>query len=68
MGKRTTVQVLRDKGFELSRYNPGSRSWLVRCAGCEALVISGVPTHEKGCYADPRNRRTDEDENEWYQG
>ena len=39
---------------ELGRFTRGVR---IRCSQCEALVISGVPCHERGC---PNERSDDE--------
>ena len=36
----------RDERDELGRF---SKAVTVRCSQCDALVICGVPTHERGC-------------------
>ena len=51
-------QHLKEQGFDDSTYDCGDRTYRVRCSQCEALVINGVPTHERGCPNQPR----DEDE------
>lgn len=43
------VQRLRDKGFDESRVIPFGGGWRPKCSQCQALVINGVPTHERGC-------------------
>lgn len=43
------LQRLRALGFAESRHIPFTRMYHMRCAACEALVINGVPTHERGC-------------------
>ena len=40
---------LRRQGFDRSRYDRSERTTHVRCSQCEALVINGVPCHERGC-------------------
>ena len=32
----------------------GAKQWRVRCSQCEALVINGIATHERGCPNAPR--------------
>ena len=54
----STVEVLRRKGFDLSKYDRGYQTWRVKCSACEALVINGVPCHETGCH----HQQKDEDE------
>jgi hypothetical protein len=46
---RSKGERLRNLGFDLSTYDRMSRSYRVRCSQCEALVINGVPCHERGC-------------------
>lgn len=36
-------------GFDASRIDVEDGRISVRCSQCEALVISGHPTHERGC-------------------
>ena len=44
----TTARYLRDVlGFDLSAATRGGAR--VQCSQCEALVINGTPTHERGC-------------------
>lgn len=42
-------EQLRRWGFDLSEYNRSDGTWTVRCSQCEALVVQGQPTHERGC-------------------
>ena len=55
----STVQRLRDSGFDQSYPIPFEHRWRVRCSQCEALVINGVATHETGCMNTPN--RDDDD-------
>jgi hypothetical protein len=59
MKKTSRLQQLRDLGFDLSRHIPFTKAHRVRCSQCEALVISGVATHESGC---PNQPQAEEDE------
>lgn len=47
-----TIAQLKKQGFDEStrdgKYNR------VKCSQCEALVIMGTPTHERGCPNQPR--------------
>ena len=44
----TSAKYLRDVlGFDLSTATRGGAR--VRCSQCEALVINGMPSHERGC-------------------
>jgi rRNA maturation endonuclease Nob1 len=43
------LALLRLLGFSESEHVPFTRQYRVRCASCEALVINGTPTHERGC-------------------
>lgn len=47
--KTTTGDRLRRAGFDQSRFDRSTGYYTVRCSQCEALVISGVATHETGC-------------------
>ena len=47
--KTSTVQSLRDRGFDQSEVVPFEHRWHVRCSQCEALVINGLACHETGC-------------------
>jgi hypothetical protein len=40
--------ALHDQGYDLSEYEEDS-GFLIRCSQCEALVINGIATHERGC-------------------
>lgn len=59
--KKSKIEELRDRGFDLSEAIPFQKAWKVRCSQCEALVINGHATHETGC---PNQPRPDEDEEE----
>lgn len=54
---RGRLKWLREQGFDKS-VRVGVKEFLVRCSQCEALVINGVPTHERGC----PNARKDNDQ------
>jgi hypothetical protein len=56
--KQFKVAILKAKGFDESKYD-GNGHWRVRCSQCEALVINGIPTHERGC---PNEVRETEEE------
>lgn len=48
--KTSRVKYLRETlGFDLSTWCLADRAHSVRCSQCEALVINGTPTHERGC-------------------
>jgi hypothetical protein len=64
----TLLQTVLEQGFDdsepigrddLGRFTKGVR---VRCSQCEALVISGFPTHETGC---PNGRQRFDDDSEF---
>jgi len=40
---------LRQQGFDKAFVDRSTGAVCVRCSQCEALVICGVPCHEKGC-------------------
>ena len=46
------VRSLRARGFDRSANVPFTRLYRVVCSQCEALVLNGVPTHERGCPQD----------------
>lgn len=52
---RTTLQRVQAEGFDRSRLDGlGDRTYVtVACSECEALVINGTPTHERGCRNTP---------------
>lgn len=56
------VQQLRSVGFDMSSAIPFRKLWKVKCSGCVALIINGIPTHERGCPNEPRAARDAEDE------
>lgn len=45
----TKLQSLRQRGFDESSHVPFTKQYRVKCSCCEALVINGVPCHERGC-------------------
>ena len=45
----STVQHLRDRGFDDSEAVPFETRWRVRCSQCAAAVIQGLACHETGC-------------------
>lgn len=59
MQKSSRVAQLRQQGFDRSYAIPFERAWYLRCSQCEALAISGIPTHEQGC---PNGRQARQDE------
>ena len=64
--KISTVARLRARGFDLSSAVPFERAWDVRCSQCSALVINGVPCHERGCPHEAyTGSNTDDDESHW---
>lgn len=53
--RTSRLKSLRQLGFdETKRSGQGYR---VRCSQCQAMVINGVPTHERGCPNAPRKSR-----------
>ena len=53
------AERVRRWGFDRSYVDRDSGNVRVGCSQCEALVISGYPTHETGC---PNIRSADDDE------
>lgn len=53
------LAVLRSQGFDRSSY-AGAKQWRVRCSQCEAMVINGIATHERGCPNAPRQTRNED--------
>jgi hypothetical protein len=45
----STVQRLRDGGFDQSYAIPFQHAWHIGCSECQALAVNGVATHESGC-------------------
>ena len=43
------LEMLYERGFDQSEAATEGDGFVVRCSQCEALVINGVPTHERGC-------------------
>lgn len=43
------LQRLRQLGFDRSHHIPFTKHYSVKCSQCEALVVNGVPTHERSC-------------------
>ena len=48
------LSTLRALGFDRAEHVPFTKRYRVRCSQCEALVINGIPTHERGCPNTPR--------------
>jgi hypothetical protein len=40
-------------GFDLTEYDFHEGHYHVRCSRCQAVVINGVPCHERGCPNQP---------------
>ncbi len=45
----SVLGTLRARGFDLSRHQPFTAYYQVKCSQCEAMVINGTATHETGC-------------------
>lgn len=43
------VQEIEALGFDRTTYDGDAGAIRVACSKCEALVINGVPCHERGC-------------------
>lgn len=43
------LATYRALGFDLAEHVPFTRQYRIACSSCEALVINGYPTHERGC-------------------
>ncbi len=54
------IQELRNLGFDKT-VRTGVKRYYVSCSQCEALVINGLPTHERGC---PNARKAVSDESD----
>ena len=54
MSRVSTLQRLRDRGFDRSYNIPFEKGWRVRCSQCEAAVINGIAAHETRCPNIPR--------------
>jgi hypothetical protein len=48
------LRRLRSLGFDRAEHVPFTTHYRVRCSQCEALVINGIATHERGCPNMPR--------------
>lgn len=48
MAKINTAWLKRH-GFDESEYDRAAQCLRVRCSQCQALVIQGLPCHERGC-------------------
>lgn len=59
MGRVSQIARLRAQGFDRSEAIPFETAWKVRCSQCQALVINGVPTHERGCPNIQKGERED---------
>lgn len=55
MRRKSTLQALRDLGFDQSEHVPFQHLWRAKCSQCVAAVINGIPTHEHGCPNQPKN-------------
>ena len=57
------IQTYRDRGFDKT-VRVGVKRYYIQCSQCEALVINGIPTHERGCpnSTPPIPREIDHDE------
>jgi hypothetical protein len=49
MPRMSLTKQMEALGFDLCSTTPFQRGIHVRCSQCAALVINGVPTHERGC-------------------
>lgn len=50
LAKGNLLSSVRERGFDRSYYLDVEGKYVeVRCSQCEALVVNGVPTHERGC-------------------
>lgn len=47
--KPSVTARLKRHGFDLTRFDRTTGYHRVRCSQCEAMVINGVATHERGC-------------------
>jgi hypothetical protein len=53
--KVSRLSYYRDSlGFDDATHVPGTRRYRIRCSQCAALVINGIPCHERGCPNEPR--------------
>ena len=57
----SSLEKLRRLGFDLSTHIPFmfTKTWRIRCSQCAAVVINGIPAHERGC-PNARNLRQEE--------
>lgn len=63
--KNELLESVLARGFDESEAaSPGERGVHVRCSQCQALVVSGVATHEHGCPNARLTRRDDTEEEE----
>lgn len=46
---RSALDDLRFMGFDESHNVRFTSGYKVKCSCCSAMVINGVPTHERGC-------------------
>lgn len=46
---RLTLQHLVELGFDNSTAHPAREGYRVACSQCAAVVVNGVPSHERGC-------------------
>ena len=62
MSKRpeSPLKRFRRLGFDQSYYSRSTRHYHIRCSKCQAMVINGVATHERGCPNHPKFNKEDE--------
>lgn len=50
-GKAWSVERLHEFGFDTAKEMPnvGRNAFWATCSQCDAMVINGTPTHERGC-------------------
>lgn len=58
--KPSLASRLRKAGFDLAHYDRSTGYTYPKCSCCQALVINGVATHERGCPNQPRHEDDDE--------
>ena len=56
---KSNLEGLRSLGFDKSTYAEVTKTWHVQCSQCDAMVINGVPCHERGYPHKTEHRETD---------
>lgn len=56
----STLEALIQTGFDLSWKDEEEGTVHVRCSQCDAMVIQGIPCHERGCPHGRRKSRVEE--------